>query len=70
MLRDVVHEIREMLLTLLQEQGSDWIDRPRSSLFAGDEHRIPLQDAVGMVWSKSTATDAESLRIHTEFLKV
>jgi hypothetical protein len=58
-----------MLLILLQKQRIDWIDRPRSSLFAGDDHRIPLQDAVRMVWSKSAAKDAESLRIHTEFLK-
>jgi len=67
-LRDELHEIREMLLTLLQRQGVEWRDRPSPRLFSDDEQRIPLEDAVRMVWSRSAAKDAESLGIHTEFL--
>jgi hypothetical protein len=68
-LRDELHEIREMLLTLLQRQGVEWRDRPSPRLFSGDEQRILLEDAVRIVWGKAAAKDAESLGAHTEILK-
>ncbi|REJ65359.1 MAG: hypothetical protein DWQ31_18345 [Planctomycetota bacterium] len=69
-MRDELHEVKEMLTVLLAKQGIEWTDRPNSNLFAGREERIPLESAVPMIWSKSAAKDSESLRNHTEILKI
>jgi len=69
-LRDELHEIKEMLARLLNQNGCETVGAsPRSRLFSGDESRIPLEDAVSTVCGKSAAKDPESLRIHTDFLK-
>ena len=68
--RDEIHEIREMLVTLLTRQGYRWEDMPpRPNLFAGHEDRIPLEEAVRIFWGKSAAKDPESLSIHADFLR-
>jgi hypothetical protein len=69
-LRDEIHEIREMLATLLSHQKWEWTDLPpRSSLFSGDEDRISLEDAVSIFWGKSAAKDPQSRGIHADFRK-
>jgi hypothetical protein len=69
-LRDEVHEIREMLATLLSHHKWEWTDLPpRPSLFSDDEDRISLEDAVSIFWGKSAAKDAESRGIHADLLK-
>lgn len=69
-LRDQLHEVKELVCTLITHHGcARYSDPPSPKLFSRREVRITLEEAVPMVWGKSAAKDPESLRIHTSFLK-
>lgn len=69
-LRDQLHEVKELVCTLITHHGcAQHSDQPSPRLFSSQEARITLEEAVPMVWGKSAAKDPASLQIHANFLK-
>lgn len=68
-LRRELHEVREMVVELLHRHGNQCAGARGGKLLWDRERRISLEEAAKLVWGKSVAKEAESLRIHAEILK-
>ena len=68
-LRDQLHEVKELVCTLIAHHkcAQHHIEQ-KPSLFSGNEKRIKLEAAVPMVWRRSSKDDVESVQIHAGFL--
>ncbi len=69
-LRQLVVEVREMLVQIRREQGDGRAGAREGPLILGGEKLIGLEDAVALVWGKSAAADAESRRVHASILEL
>jgi hypothetical protein len=69
-LRQLVVEVREMLVQIRRNQGDTRAGSREGPLVLGSEKLIRLEDAVSLVWGKSAAADAESRRVHAGILEL
>lgn len=65
-----ITELRQLLVELMQHQGLDQAGTRGDPVQLGKETKIKLSEAVPLVWSKSAAKTPDSLRSHTEILKL
>jgi hypothetical protein len=65
-----LQEIREFLIELLQLQGKERAGARSGDVLFGNEKRIPLAEAVPLIWGKSAAKGKSSCDSHVGILKI
>ena len=69
-LRQLIVEVREMLVQIRQAQGDTRAGAREGPLILGDEKVIRLEDAVALVWGKSVAAGPQSRRAYAGILEL
>ena len=68
-LRSQVAEPRELLVELMQNQGLDRAGARGGPVLLGEEEKIPLSEAVAMIWGRAVSRNPESVETHAALLK-
>lgn len=63
-------ELRELVIELLQHHGFERAGARGVQILRGGEEKIPLSDAVELVWGRSAAQTPESVENHTGILRL